>query len=130
MQRGDSDIHGEANQRVCKNVFALIEGSLTQTQKHLRIRPKIEVDITTEQDEPLLLLPDHLAGYHYSRGAWAKEEGGWQELLGAVELLVHKWPSSCCRIFEEPFRERYLISSATFDRILPKKAREGFLKSL
>jgi len=120
----DSDIHGEANQRVCKNVFAQIEGSLTQTQKYLRLRPKIKVDIKTEQEDPLLLLADHLAGYHYSRRAYdSQKEGEWQDLLEAVEPLVGKLPPNCYQITEEPFRERYLLSSATFDRILPKKAK-------
>ena len=62
----DSDIQGEIIQRVWKNVFPKLEREMKQTRERLRISPKIKLEIKTEQEEPLLLLADYLAGYYYS----------------------------------------------------------------
>ena len=107
----DSDIQGQTNQDVCKDVFAQIQGSLPQTEKHLRIRPEFKVTIKTEEEEPLLFLPDHLAGYYYSRKAYdAQEQEGWGSLLAAVEPLIVGLPPNCYHIAESSFRDEYPLS--------------------
>ena len=62
----DSDIQGETNQAIAKNV---IEGvsELPMTETATRLRVTFKTMIQTEQEEPLLLLADHLAGFHYSK---------------------------------------------------------------
>lgn len=127
----DSDIQGEANQKVCQNVFEGLEGDLPQTVQATRVEPHFKISITTEQEEPLLLLPDHVAGYIYSRKAYGvtgeNARGG---LLTAVEPLVELIPKSCFKTLEEHFREEYLLPSTTFDSVLPKNEREALLKVL
>lgn len=120
----DSDIQGETNQRVCKNVLAGVEARMIGTRKHLRISPNIKAEIKTEEEEPLLLLADYLAGYHYSRVAYAaQQENDWMDLLTAVRPMVSKLPTGCHRVTEEPFRETYLLTTDTVNRIPPKKKR-------
>ena len=127
----DSDIQGEANQKVCQNVFEGLEGDLPQTVQATRVEPHFKISITTEQEEPLLLLPDHVAGYIYSRKAYGvtgeNARGG---LLTAVKPLVELIPKSCFKTLEEHFREEYLLPSTTFDSVLPKNEREALLKVL
>ena len=48
----DSDIQGEANQKVCQNVFEGLEGDLPRTVQATRVEPHFKVSITTEQEEP------------------------------------------------------------------------------
>lgn len=120
----DSDIQGETNQRVCKIVFAQVEQEMKQTRKQLRISPNIKSEIKTEQEEPLLLLADYLAGYHYSRLAYkSQQENDWIKLLTAVRPMVNKLPTHCHRVTEEQFGEEYLLTPQSFDGILPKKER-------
>ncbi len=120
----DSDIHGETNQRVCKKVFSEVEHEMKQTREHLRINPNIKAEIKTEQEEPLLLLPDYLAGYHYSRVAYdGQQENDWASLVTAVKPMVDRLPSDCHRVKEEPFTEKYLLDPRTFDGVLPQRER-------
>ena len=71
----DSDIQGHANQQVCKDVFDRAMPEIKRTPRHLRISPPIRAEIKTEQEEPLLLLADYLAGYHYSRVGLSYSKG-------------------------------------------------------
>lgn len=127
----DSDIQGETNQRICQNVFEGLEGDLPQTVEATRIEPHFKVSITTEQGEPLLLLPDHVAGYLYSRKVYGvSDENEKKELLAGVEPLMEQIPPWCFKIVEENFQEAYLLPPTTFDHVLPKKEREALLKAL
>src|SRR5262249_5702458 len=101
----DSDIQGETNQRICQNVFEGLEGDLPQTVEATRIEPHFKVSITTEQGEPLLLLPDHVAGYPYSRKVYGvSDENEKKELLAGVEPLMEQIPPWCFKIVEENFQ--------------------------
>jgi len=112
----DSDIHGEANQQVFKAVFDRVDPELKRTHAHFRICPRIKAEIKTEQEEPLLLLADYLAGYHYSRVAYkAQQQNDWMDLLTAVRRMVEKIPVGCQRLKEIQFREKYFIGPKTFD---------------
>lgn len=112
----DSDIHGEINQHVFKDVFARADPELKRTHAHLRISPRIKAEIKTEQEEPLLLLADYLAGYHYSRAAYqAQQEKNWMDIMTAVRPMVEKMPAGCQRVMEIRFREKYFIGPNTFD---------------
>ena len=125
----DSDIQGQTNQRIFQNVFEGLEGELPQTVQATRIQPYFKVSINTEQEEPLLLLPDHIAGYFYSRSAYGitgENERG--NLLAAVEPLIEQFPKYCYKIMEEKFQEEYLLPSTTFDHVLPKEEREALLQ--
>jgi len=76
----------------------------------LKISPIFEVEIKTEQEEPLLLLPDYLAGYHYSRAAYGstQQEDTWTDLLASVIPMIAKLPKDCNWVTEERFSEKYL----------------------
>jgi hypothetical protein len=112
----DSDIQGQANQQVCKDVFARAVPEMKRTPKHLRISPRLKVEIKTEQEEPLLFLADYLAGYHYSRMAYqTQKESDWTSLLKAVEPLVSKVPITCHHVSEEDFRQDYFLPADVFD---------------
>lgn len=125
----DSDIQGPANQQVFRNVLEGVRGNLPQTIEATRIKPFFEALIKTEQEEPLLLLPDYIAGYHYSRKAYGIEDLNEKgSLLMAVEPLIKQIPEICYKVTEEQFREEYLLPPTTFDFVLPKNERERLLK--
>lgn len=127
----DSDIQGQTNQEMCQKVFAGIQGGLPNTVQATRVKPDFNVSIKTEQEEPLLLLADHIAGYFYSRGAYGlPEENNWGGFLSAIEPLVEKVPACCRKIIEEHFQDEYLLPSTTFDHVLPKKERDAVLEKL
>jgi len=127
----DSDIQGQANQETCQKVFEGLGGDLPQTVQATRIQAFFKVSIQNEQEEPLLLLPDHIAGYFYSRIAYGLAgENVRESLLSAVEPIYKQVPNSCHMIVEEKFREEYLLPSTTFDHVLPKREREALLKAL
>lgn len=113
----DSDIHGEANQAICKEIFDKALPETKRTPKHFRISPRVKAEIMTEQEEPLLILPDYLAGYHYSRVAYQTQtEPAWTHLLAAVKPMVDRIPSNRNRVSEEPFREaEYFVPPHVFD---------------
>ena len=62
----DSDIQGETNQEIFKNVMKGVD-ELPGAEKATGIRTTLSPSICTEQDEPLLLLADHVAGFYYSQ---------------------------------------------------------------
>ena len=127
----DSDIHGETNRKICQNVFEGLEGDLPETVQATRIEPHFKVSISTEQAEPLLLLPDHMAGYLYSRKTYGvSDENVRRDLLTAVEPLFTQVPLPCYKIIEQNFQEEYLLPPTTFDHVLPKREREALLEAL
>jgi hypothetical protein len=112
----DSDIQGEANQQICKDVFARAVPEMKRTPKHLRISPRLKVEIRTEEEEPLLLLADYLAGYHYSRVAYeAQKDSDWTSLVEAVRPILSKVPINCHHVSEEDFQEEYFLPANVFD---------------
>ena len=127
----DSDIQGEANQQVFRDVLNGIQGNLPQTIQATRIKPLFDALIKTEEEEPLLMLPDYIAGYLYSRKAYGLTVGNDKtNLLTAVEALYEQIPKGCYHQREEQFREKYLLPPSTFDHALPKKEREALLEEL
>lgn len=104
---------------------------LPQTEEATGIRTIFSPSISTEQNEPLLLLPDHLAGFYYSKKMYGKGlENNRENILDALEPILDKWPSECFRVFEYHFGEKYLLHHEVFDHALPKKQREAFLSEL
>ena len=88
----DSDIPGEQSQKMFQQIFEKMEG-FPQTREGTGIELKIDVCVKTEQEEPLLMLPDHIAGYIYSLNAYGKgSENAWAELITEIELVVSQWP--------------------------------------
>ena len=61
----DSDIQGHTNQEICKEIFNGSVAEIMQKRSSWRIRPQFNVEIKTEDEEPLLFLADYTAGYHY-----------------------------------------------------------------
>lgn len=126
----DSDVQGEKNQEIFKNVMGGVN-ELPLTEEATGIHTIFSPSISTEQDEPLLLLPDHLAGFYYSQKAYGKDLGNdRKDILYAIEPIIDKWPSECFRVNEYQFGEDYLLHPEVFDHVLPKKQREAFLSDL
>lgn len=126
----DSDVHGELNQKIFKDVLEA-SNELPKTESETGIRTAFNVVLKTEEEEPLLYLPDHLAGFHYSRTAYegeGKNDRG--STLDAVVALISKWPPPCLRLREEPFEDEYLLEKSVFDHVLPKKKRDQLLLQL
>lgn len=127
----DSDIHGQVNQQVFRDVLNGIQGDLPRTILATRIKPVFDALIKTEEEEPLLLLPDYIAGYLYSRKAYGLADGNDKaNLLTAVEALYEQIPKGCYHLLEEQFREKYLLPPTTFDHVLPKKERDALFEVL
>lgn len=127
----DSDIHGETNQKICQNVFAALEGDFPRTVQATRIIPHFKVSITSEQAEPLLMLPDHLAGYLYSTKTYGHSDQNLRRnFLNAVKPFFEQIPPELYKINEQAFREAYLLPPTTFDHVLPKKQREALFEAL
>jgi hypothetical protein len=126
----DSDIQGQA----CRDMFENVMGAqkeLPRTEKETGIRTEFKISIKTEEEEPLLLLPDYLAGLYYSKRVYGTTlENERSDLLKAVEPVVSKWPSTCLRMREGDFNEEYLLEPNVFDHVLPKKRRDELLKQL
>ena len=126
----DSDIQGQANQDMFKTVIQSLN-ELPKTEQATGIRSEFKVSIKTEQEEPLLLLPDHLAGYYYSQRVYGETtDNDRRNILHAVEPAIAKWPPTCYRLLEGPFKEEYLLDRNVFDHVLPKKQREELLRQL
>lgn len=58
----DSDIQGQANQEVFRLGWAMLEREHPLLKQHGLTISFSSVDIATEEEEPLLVLADHLAG--------------------------------------------------------------------
>ena len=126
----DSDIQGDKNQEIFRRIMGGVT-DLPKTEKATGIRTTFSPFISTEQDEPLLLLPDHLAGFYYSKKMYGKGlENSRKDLLHVLEPILEKWPSECFRVFEYHFGEEYLLDPEVFDYVLPEKQREAFLSEL
>lgn len=126
----DSDIQGQTNQEIFRTVIEGVD-ELPRAEEETGIRTLFKVSIKTEQEEPLLLLADHLAGYYYSRKVYGGGlDNDRREMLHAVEPIVEKWPSYCHRVMEGPFKEEYWLKPDVFDYVIPKKQREALLKHL
>lgn len=62
----DTDIQGQENRQVFEDNWKHW-CRVTKLTPRLEIKPHIEVEFKTEQEEPLLMLPDYIAGYiHYN----------------------------------------------------------------
>lgn len=127
----DSDIQGETNQKMCQNLFAALEGDLPQSVQATRISPHFKVSITSEQAEPLLMLPDHIGGYLYSTKTYGHSEQNLRrDFLNAVKPFFEQIPPELYKVNEQAFREAYLLPSNTFDNVLPKKQMEALFETL
>jgi hypothetical protein len=127
----DSDIQGATNQKIFQNVFAGLGGDLPNTIQATRIKPHFKVLITTEQAEPLLLLPDHVAGYLYSTKTYGlSDQNMRRDFLNAVKPFFEQIQPLRYKVIEQAFREAYLLPPTTFDHVLPKKEREALLEAL
>lgn len=125
----DSDVHGEVNQRVFKNVLERAN-DLPNTEHETGIRTEFNVFLKTEQEEPLLYLADHLAGVFYSKRAYGTTSGNDRaSLIRAAESAISKWPTTCLRLREGVFDDNYLLEDSVFDHVLPRKKREELLKA-
>ncbi len=127
----DTDIQGETNQELCREVFAGIEGDLPITIGATGIKPIFKVLLKSEQEEPLLLLADHVAGYFYSQKAYGESEENIQTpILRAAKEGLLKIPDRCMMIVEDEFREEYILPPYTFDHIIPLRQRLALRKRL
>lgn len=125
----DSDIQGEASQKVFQWIFENM-GDLKQLREGANVIPTIKVDLKTEEEIPLLLLPDFLAGYNYSREAYGVgNENNWNELLTTIEPIHSQWPGHSIVSDEMSFDLDYLIPEDTFDHVIPRRDRERLLSS-
>lgn len=98
---------------------------MPQTVQSTRIKPIFDVLIKTEQEEPLLLLADHVAGYFYSDRMYGqREENSRASMLYAAKESVLKIPEYCLMVQEGPFNEDYLLSKEIFEHVIPRKQRE------
>ena len=126
----DSDVHGEVNQRVFKDVLEGVN-DLPNTEGETRIKTEFSIVLKTEQEEPLLYLADHLAGLFYSRRAYGTtSENDRIDLIRAAESVISKWPTTCLRLRENVFDDNYLLEDSVFDHALPREKREELLREL
>lgn len=126
----DSDIQGQTNQEIFRTVLEGVD-ELPRVEEETGIRTLFKALIKTEQEEPLLLLADHLAGYYYSQKVYGMGlDNDRREILQIVEPVVEKWPSYCYRVMEGPFKEEYMLKPDVFNNVLPKKQREALLNQL
>lgn len=125
----DSDIQGEANEKVFRTVLEKVD--LPRTEAATNLRPTFKVSLMTEQDEPLLLLPDHLAGFFYSSDAYGQHVGNERNhLLQAVKHILSSWPDYALDVREQAFREDYLAEKDVFGQVIPKRAREKLIQEM
>jgi hypothetical protein len=125
----DSDVQGETNIRVFQRIFKDI--ALPKTEAMTNLRPIFEIVLRTEQAEPLLLLPDHLAGFIYSSDAYGQQDTNeWNQLLQAVKPILSTWPRYALDKGGETFKEEYPLNSDVFDYVLPKRDRESLIREL
>ena len=126
----DSDVHGEVNQRIFKDVMEGVN-DLPHTEGETGIQTEFRIFLKTEQEEPLLYLADHLAGLFYSRRAYGTTlENDRTDLIRAAESVITKWPTTCLRLRENAFDDNYLLEDSVFDHVLPRKKREELLRAL
>jgi hypothetical protein len=126
----DSDVQGETNIRVFRRIFEDV-GGLPKTETATNLKPIFELFLKTEQEEPLLILPDHLAGFIYSSDAYGQEvTNNSNNLLQAIKPILSTWPRYALDIGEETFKEEYPINLDVFNHVLPKRARESLIKEL
>lgn len=111
----DSDIHGEENLKVFRNIFKNM-GDFPQTREATGIVPTTNAEVMTEQDEPLLMLPDHLAGYIHSKEAYGQgPENDWAELIKKVGYVINRWPSSFLSVGIYEFVHEFPIPVTDFE---------------
>lgn len=126
----DSDIQGASNVQVFKRIFREL-GELPNTKAITNIIPEFDVHLKTEQEEPLLVLPDYLAGYIYSIDVYRSENNtARKDLAEEIKSIVDQWPPYALKIMDEAFKESYLVEPHIFDRVLPKKERERLIEEL
>ena len=125
----DSDFQGR-NKEVFQQIIENMR-NLPQTREAFNILPTFDVDIKAEEDEPLLLLPDFLAGYEYSKVTYGEgTENTWHELLMAIKPIYSQWSGHSLVSDQKPYELDYPISQNTFDRVMPRKDREKLLSSV
>lgn len=126
----DSDIQGASNVRVFKRIFREL-GEMPNTKALTNIIPEFDVRLKTEQEEPLLVLPDYLAGYFYSADVYRSENNTARKSLAMeIKSSIDQWPSRVLKVMDETFKESYLVEPHIFDRVLPKKERERLIEEL
>jgi hypothetical protein len=112
-------------------MMAGVSEEMPLTEEATGIRTTFIPSISKEQDEPLLLLPDHLAGFYYSQKAYGKgTENDRKDFLQAAEALIAKWRPDCVLVSEYQFGEDYLLHRGVFDHVQPRKQRQALLSDL
>lgn len=120
----DTDIQGEQSQRIFKEIHENL-GDLPNTRKQLNLIPSVNVSLRTEEEEPLLLLPDFVAGYVYSGAVYGDgRDNERQELLKMIAGIYSKWPYYALKNSEIDFDLIFLLSEDTFDYVMPRRERE------
>ena len=105
----DTDIQGGENQEVFKTSWARWCKN-TKVQTALNIKPYLEsIDFMTEQDDPLILLPDYLAGCIH-----CKASGG---ITNLPDNLKYTEIKEFVKLIESS--NRMFIESFQFDEIYP-----------
>ena len=71
------------------------------------------------------ILPDHLAGYFYTKSAYASDTDSAQmEVVNQVGPIINQYPAYALKVDHESFSEEYLVKADTFDWVLPRRERE------
>ena len=110
----DSDIRGEENLIQFRDIFKRM-GDFPQTRQATGIVPVTDVGVKTEQEEPLLMLPDHVAGYIYSKEVYGEgPDNAWSELIRKVSR-VSRWPSGLLSVGAYDFVDDFPIPVADFE---------------
>ncbi len=112
----DSDIQGEANLQMFKDIFDKA-GTLHRTVQATGLDLAFDPTVSTEQQEPILMLPDHIAGYIYSRNAYQEEKNNAirEQLIGELNALTDSWPSHVLRCEDYPFKDKFPIDIKAYE---------------
>jgi len=122
----DSDIQGEENQKIFQRIFEQMR-DFSQTRQATGIEPIPEVCVKTEQEEPLLMLPDHIAGYVRSKKVYGKgAENERASLIEDIDQVVSRWPSGLLSIGSQDFIYGFPIDVTQFEAAATfAKTKEG-----
>jgi len=112
----DSDISGEQNQMMFREIFEKMQGSFPQTRDRLGIELRPEVSVKTEQEEPLLMLPDHIAGYIRSKQVYGTgPDNEYAEVILGIDRVVGRWPANLLNIGSQEFTDEFPQNVVAFE---------------
>lgn len=111
----DSDIDNPHSQKVLQRLFDEM-GELSQFKHEAGVSPVTKPIVLSEQQEPLLMLADHVAGYVYSREAYGMgPENDRANLLREVQQEIAKWPRDLLMEVTHEFKETFPIDVERFE---------------